>query len=97
MKSLADQLRDMPLNRLVTATHDYMLTHDTIPEAHVTELLHRITLLRSRNRELSAQVSRLSKPTRGTAGDRLRRDINAHAQSIRAICDRITNDTKHIR
>ncbi|WP_293817643.1 hypothetical protein [uncultured Corynebacterium sp.] len=97
MKSLADQLRDMPLDRLVTTTHDHLLTHDTIPDAYVAELLHRITLLRSRNRELSAQVSRLSKPTRGTAGDRLRRDINAHAQSIRAICDRITSDTRHIR
>lgn len=87
----------MKLEKLVTTTHDYLLTHDTIPEAYVTELLHRITLLRSRNRELSAQVSRLSKPTKGTAGDRLRRDINAHAQSIRAICDRITSDTRHIR
>lgn len=97
MKSLADQLRDMPLNRRVTATHDYLLTHDAIPEAYVTELLHRIALLRSRNRELSAQVSRLSKSPKGTPGDRLRRDINAHAQSIRAICDRITSDTRHIR
>lgn len=97
MKSLADQLRDMRLDKLVTTTHDYMLTHDTIPDAYVTELLHRITLLRSRTRELSHQVSRLSKPTRGTAGDRLRRDINANVQSIRAICDRITSDTRHIR
>lgn len=97
MKSLADQLRDMSLDRLVITTHDYLLTHDAIPEAYATELLHRITLLRSRNRVLSAQISRLSKPTRGTAGDRLRRDINAHAQSIRAICDRITSDTRHIR
>ena len=97
MKPLADQLRDMPLDRLVTTTHDYLLSHDTIPEAYVTELLHRITLLRSRNRELLEQVSRLSKSPRGTPGDRLRREINANVQSIRAICDRITSDTRHIR
>ncbi len=87
----------MPLDRLVTTTHDYLLSHDTIPEAYVTELLHRITLLRSRNRELLEQVSRLSKSPRGTPGDRLRREINANVQSIRAICDRITSDTRHIR
>ncbi|MGJ4169953.1 hypothetical protein [Corynebacterium macclintockiae] len=97
MKPLETQLRDMRLDKLVTTTHDYMLTHDTIPKAYVTELLHRITLLRSRNRELSVQIGKLSRPARGTSADRLRRDINAHAQSIRAICDRITNDTKYIR
>lgn len=97
MKDLETQLRDMRLDKLVTTTHDYMLTHDTIPEAYVTELLHRITLLRSRNHELSVQIGKLSRPARGTSADRLRRDINAHAQSIRAICDRITNDTKYIR
>lgn len=87
----------MRLDKLVTTTHDYLLTHDTIPEAYVTELLHRIALLRSRNRELSVQIGKLNSPARGTSADRLRRDINAHAQSIRAICDRITNDTKYIR
>lgn len=97
MKDLETQLREMKLDKLVTTTHDYLLTHDTIPEAYVTELLHRVTLLRSRNRELSAQVSRLSKSPKGTPGDRLRREINANVQSIRAICDRITNDTRHIR
>ncbi|WP_434829541.1 hypothetical protein [Corynebacterium macclintockiae] len=97
MKSLPDQLREMKLEKLVTTTHDYLLTHDTMPEAYITELLHRITLLRSRNRELSAQVSRLSKSPKGTPGDRLRREINANVQSIRAICDRITSDTRHIR
>ena len=97
MKDLKAQLAEMSLDRLISATHDYALTHDEIPDDYVRELLHRVTRLRARNRELSKQVGRLSKAPVGTPGDRLRREINANVKSIRAICDRITSDTRHIR
>ena len=97
MKPLAEQLRDMDTTKLITVAHDYMLTHNTMPGAYATALLHHLTRLHSHNRDMRRQLNRINTAKHAAPGEQIRREIRAQLKAIRAACDGIETQTPHLR
>lgn len=87
----------MDTTKLITVTHDYMLTHNTMPAAYATALLHHITQLHAHNRDMRRQLHHINTAKHAAPGEQIRREIRAHLKQIKTACDHIETQTPHLR